>query len=178
MPFFILLIPLIILLIPIVLIAGAVDKPFAKRRKANLKETIAKDWIPRQKYVYIGYNDDLAITQYLEQSIFPRYKEHIIYDKWSSKDNEWSESEPDTYRRVTSIWQDVIGDFDGDPICIVAVLTPDKTELTESMMDVYWFDHTKDGMVLLEGKEMPLKDAEKKIDNDITFGLASWKDRQ
>lgn len=175
MPFFIVL---VIVTIPFALFFSLARLPFAKRRTVRLKEIIAEDWLPRKKYIYIGYNDDLPITQHIEQEILPKHEEHIIYDKWSSKDDEWTKSESDTHRRVTTIWQDIASDFDGDPICIVAVLTPKQNQITKEIIDVYYFNQTKDGSVLLDGKELSVEDVEKKISNDIKTGLAIWKDRQ
>jgi 6-pyruvoyl-tetrahydropterin synthase len=173
MPFFILL---VIILMPFALFFSLARWPFAKRRIVRLKEIITEDWLPRKKYIYIGYNDDLPITKHIEQEILPKYKDHVIYDKWSSKDNKWEKSEPDTHNRVTTIWQDIASDFDGEAICILAVLTPKQNQITKETLDVYYFNYTKDGLVFLEGRELSLGDAEKKIDNDIKAGVASWKD--
>lgn len=175
MPFFIVL---VILTAPFALIFSLLRLPFARRRTENLKHVITKDWIVRKKYVYIGYHADSPIAQYIEREILPKYKAHIIYDKWSDKGNEWKKSEPDTYRRVTTIWQDIAGDFDGDPICIVGVIAPGWNQITEENLDVYYFNYPEYESANLKGKELSLDDIKKKIDADIKAGLNNWKNRQ
>lgn len=179
MPFFILL---VIVLAPFALLFSLVFSlvriPFAKSRVAKLNEIIAEDWLPRKKYIYIGFNDDLPLTEFIEHGIIPKYGSHIIFDRWSAANNEWTNNEPDTYHRVTAIWQDIASDFDGDPQVIVAILTPEKTEVAEDTLKVYYFDHSKADHALVAGEEVPIKNTEKQILGDINAGLVSWETKK
>lgn len=172
MPFFVLL---VIILAPFALFFSLVRIPFAKKRVTRLNEIIASDWLPNKKYVYIGFNDDLPITEFLERDVIPKYGSHMIFDKWSTANNEWVASEPDTYHRVTAIWQDIASDFDGDPLVVVAVLTPKQTKLTESAISVYYFNDDKSDHAVLDGKKIPIEDVKKRMLDDIRSGINSWK---
>ena len=172
LPLFILL---VIVLAPFALFFSLARIPFAKNRVAKLNEIIADDWLPRKKYVYIGFSDNLPLTKFIERDLIPKYGSYMIFDKWSAADNEWTESEPDTYRRVTAIWQDIVGDFDGDPLVILAVLTTKQTELAEDMISVYYFTKDKDDYAVLDGKEISVQDAKERILKGIERSLVSWE---
>ena len=45
---------------------------------------------------------------------------------WDEDKNEWSESEPDTDKRVATFWQDIGEDFDGDLKLVIAYYSPDN----------------------------------------------------
>lgn len=172
MPFFVLL---VIVLAPFALFFSLVRVPFAKRRIAKLNEIITSDWLPRKKYIYLNYDDDFPLVEFVERSLILKYGNHLIFDKWSAIDSEWIKNEPDTYHRVTAIQQDIAGDFDGDSHLLVAVLTPEKARLTEDMANVLYFNQSIDGYVDLRGEDIAVEEAKKRISSEIEAGLHQWE---
>jgi hypothetical protein len=171
-PFFILL---AIVLAPFALFFSLIRLPFSKRRIVKLNELIPADWIPRKKYIYLNYDDDFALAKFAEEELIPKYGNHIIFDKWSPDESKWSENEPDTYRRVTTILQDIAGDFDGDYHLLIAVLSPENRSLSETSDNIMYLLESKEGYVHLNGKDIRLEDAEKQIIDKIESSLGQWQ---
>lgn len=172
MPLFILL---VIILVPFALFFSLVRLPFAKHRINKLPEILLNDWQPREKYVYIGLNSDFALSDYVKKNIIARYEKHIIWDEWDTKHNEWRESEPDSSRRVTTFWQDIGGDFDGDPMIVIATYNPDDAVISENHnFHQFWLQESDD-FVLYGGNEISVGDAQDKIKRIVDDCMSKWK---
>lgn len=117
---------LVIVAIPLALVFSLVQIPFSRRRKRKLEEILWQDWLPREKYVYIGFNSGYPFADFIKDEILPKYDRYIVWDMWNDEKNEWSESEPDTSKRVTTFWQDIAGDFDGDLRLVIAHYSPNE----------------------------------------------------
>ena len=130
---------LVIILAPLALFFSLVRIPFAKRRKHKLEEILEQDWQPRKKYIYIGFNSSYPCADFIKSKILPKYGQYIIWDMWDEDKNEWSESEPDTDKRVTTFWQDIGEDFDGDLKLVIAYYTPDNFTISPDNNNFYTF---------------------------------------
>jgi hypothetical protein len=172
LPFFILL---VILLAPFALLFSLVRLPFAKDRVAALNKVIAEDWIPRSKFIYLNYDEGFPLAKFVERELIPKYGSYIIFDRWSDDDSEWTESEPGTHDRVVSIQQDIAGDFDGEPHLLVAILTPQDSELTKTMKNILYFTEGKGGHVVLGGKDITREVASKQVLHKIRSSLDEWE---
>ena len=117
---------LVIVAIPFALLFSLARIPFAKRSKRKLEEILEQDWLPREKYVYIGFNSNYSFTDFIQDEILPKYGQHIVWDMWDDEKNEWSASEPDTIKRVATFWQYIGGDFDGDLRLVIAHYSPNE----------------------------------------------------
>lgn len=170
-PFFIVL---VIIAMPFALFFSLIRLPFAKRRINKLPGILKNDWLPRKKYIYIGLNSGFALSDFIKDKIIRRYGNHIIWDEWDAEQNEWNESEPDSTRRVTTFWQDIGGDFDGDPMIIIAAYRPDDFTVTaENNFYQFWLH--EDNIVHFNGEKLKLKGAEKKIELIVEEALDSWR---
>jgi hypothetical protein len=155
-PLFVLL---VILLTPLAVVFSVIRRPFAKRRIIKLDDTIQKEWLPRGKYIYIGFTSNFVLADYTRESILPKYERNIIYDEWDVDEERWIESEPDIRSRITTFWQDLGGDFDGDPLLIIATFSSKKTEVGQINENFHIFTVAPDkGYVLYNRK--PVKNAE------------------
>jgi hypothetical protein len=172
MPFFIVL---VIIAIPFALFFSLVRLPFAKQRINKLPEILKDDWRPRKKYVYIGINTGFALSDFVKDKIIREYGKHTVWDEWDSKQNEWRKSEPDGSRRITTFWQDIGGDFDGDPMIIIATYRPDDFKISSDHNFHQFWLQDDDNSALYNGKRLTTKEAEKKIQDIVSQTLASWK---
>ena len=130
---------LVIILAPLALFFSLVRIPFANRRKRKLEEILEQDWQPRKKYIYIGFNGNYPCADFIKSKILPKYGQYIIWDRWDEDKYEWSESEPDTDKRVTTFWQDIGEDFDGDLKLVIAYYTPDNFTISPDNNNFYTF---------------------------------------
>ncbi len=170
MPFFVLL---VIVAIPFALFFSLMRLPFANSRIKKLPEMLKNDWLPRKKYIYIGLNSDFALSDFVRSRIISNHGKHIVWDEWDAKQNEWRQSEPDTSRRVTTFWQDIGGDFDGDPMIIIATYKPDDFVISIDK-NFYQFWLYEDDRVNYKGEKLNIKEAEKKIETIVKNALDSW----
>lgn len=166
MPFFVLL---VIIAIPFSLIRS----PFAKKRIDKLPVILKDDWLPRKKYVYIGLNSGFALSDFVKDRIIRSYGSHIIWDEWDAEHNEWRQSEPDSSHRVTTLWQDIGGDFDGDSMIIIATYKPDNFTVTADN-NFYQFWLFEDDIVRYNGEKLKVQEAEKKIEAIVEKALNNW----
>lgn len=170
MPFFVVL---VIIAIPFALFFSLIRLPFAKRRIDKLPEILKNDWLPRKKYIYIGLTSGFALSDFIKDKIIRDYGNHIIWDEWDAEQKEWRESEPDDSRRVTTFWQDIGGDFDGDPMIIIATYKPDDFTVTaENNFHQFWL--YEDSIVHYNGKKLKVQEAEKKIKDIVEQAINSW----
>lgn len=172
MPLFILL---VIVVIPFALFFSLIRLPFAKRRINKLPEILLNDWQPRKKYIYIGLSSDFALSDYVKKNIITQYKKHIVWDEWDAKNNEWKESEPDVSNRVTTFWQDIGGDFDGDPLVIIAIYTTNDTQISESHNFYQFWKQNDSDLVMYDGNEVSIEEAQSEIKNIVDDSLKRWK---
>jgi len=170
MPFFVVL---VIIVVPFALFFSLARLPFAKRRIEKLPEILKNDWLPRKKYIYIGLNGGFALSDFVKDKILPSYGNHIIWDEWDEKQNEWRRSEPDDSRRVITFWQDIGGDFDGDPMIIIATYKPDDFTITAEH-NFYQFWLYEDDVVRYQGEDFKIEEAEKKIEDIVGKAVHSW----
>jgi len=170
MPFFIVL---VIIAAPFALFFGLIRLPFAKKRIHKLSDMLKNDWMPRRKYIYIGLNSGFALSDFVKDKIISDHNEYIVWDEWDAKQNKWRESEQDNSHRVITFWQDIGGDFDGDPMIIVAIYQPDDFVITTGN-NFYQFWLHEDGTVNYNGEVLKIKDAEKKIKGIVEKTLDSW----
>ena len=171
MPFFVVL---VIIAIPFALFFSRIRLPFAKRRIDKLPEILKNDWLPRKKYIYIGMNRGFALSDFVKDKIIRSYGNNIIWDEWDTEHNEWRESEPDNSRRVTTFWQDIGRDFDGDPMIIIATYKPDNFAITAEN-NFYQFWLYEDNIVNHNGEKLKVHEAEKKIEDIVEKSLNSWR---
>lgn len=171
MPFFIVL---IIIAIPFALFFSLIRYPFAKRRINKLPDVLKNDWMPRNKYVYIGLNGNFALSDFIKSNIIRKYGEHMIWDEWDGHQNKWRESEPDNSRRVTTFWQDIGGDFDGDYMIIIATFRPDDFVIS-SNKNFYQFWLSQNNTIYFNGDELKINEAEKKIEAIVKEALKCWR---
>jgi hypothetical protein len=167
---------LVIVLAPFALLFSLVRIPFAKRRVAALNKIIASDWITRKKYIYINYDKSFPLAEFVERQLFPKFGNHIIFDKWSDASGEWTENEPDMYHRVTTILQDIAGDFDGESHLLIGIITPESPQLGQDMANITLFYESSEGHVNLDGQNISLEKAKKQIIAEINSGLQKWSD--
>ncbi|MES2971169.1 MAG: hypothetical protein V4702_02510 [Patescibacteria group bacterium] len=170
-PFFVVL---VIIAIPFALFFSLIRLPFAKRRIDKLQDMLKNDWMPRKKYMYIGLNSNFALSDFVKDKIIRNYGEHIVWDEWNEKQKEWRESEPDNSRRVTTFWQDIGGDFDGDPMIIIATYQPDDFVISNNK-NFYQFWLYEDDRVNYNDEKLKTKEAEKKIEAIVEKALDSWR---
>lgn len=172
MPLFILL---VIVAIPFALFFSLIRLPFAKRRINKLPEILLNDWQSRGKYIYIGLNSDFALSDYVKKNIITQYKKHIVWDEWDAEHNEWNQSEPDTSHRVTTFWQDIGGDFDGDPMVIIATYSPNDTVISESHNFYQFWKQNDSDLVMYDGSEVSIEEAQSKIKKIVDDSLKRRK---
>lgn len=171
MPFFIVL---VLIAIPFALFFSLIRLPFANHRIKNLPEILKSDWLPRKKYIYIGLNSNFAVSDFVKEKIISEYGKYIVWDEWNAKEKEWNSSEPDSIKRITTFWQDIGGDFDGDPMIIIASYRPDDfTISSENNFHQFWLQDDND-FVHYNGKKLTTKEAEKKIQDIVSQTLACW----
>lgn len=169
-PFFIVL---VIIAVPFALFFSLIRLPFAKRRTDKLPEILKSDWLPRKKYIYIGLNSNFALSDFVRDKIIGNYGEHIVWDEWDGKQNKWRESEPDDSHRVTTFWKDIGGDFDGEPMIIIATYKPDDFIITAGH-NFYQFWLYEDDAVRYNDEKLTVKEAEKKIEVIVEKALNNW----
>jgi hypothetical protein len=170
MPFFIVL---VIIAIPFAAFFSLLRLPFANRRVNQLPEILKNDWLPRKKYVYIGLNSGYALSDFVKEKILAQYGNNIVWDEWDGEQNQWKRSEPDDFRRVTIFWQDIGGDFDGDPMIIIATYKPNDFVITrDNNFYQFWLE---DDSVSYNGEKLETEEAEKKIEAIIEKTLDSWR---
>lgn len=97
-----------------------------------------------------------------------------MWDEWNETHEEWNESEPDDSQRVTTFWQDVGGDFDGDPMIIIGTYTPDDFTINpDNNFHQFWLDN--DGHpITYRGEELTLEESKIKIQQIIDSTLSEW----
>lgn len=172
----IILIPLIILALPFLIIAALLSIPFGKKRLRSLPKILKNDWEPKQKFIYIGLTSGYELADYIKSEIIPKNKQHIIWDEWDTERGEWNESEPDTTKRVTTFWQDIGGDFDGEPMIIVATYTPGDYAISKDSNNFHqFFFKDKQGKTIYNTEELNVEDAKKKVAAIVKDSLAAWK---
>lgn len=171
MPFFI---ALVIIAIPFALFFSLIRLPFAKRRIDKLPEILKNDWLPRKKYIYIGLDSSFALSDFVKEKIIRDYGEHIVCDEWDGRQKKWRKSEPDNSHRITTFWQDIGGDFDGDPMIIIATYQPDDFVITEDK-NFYQFWLYENGETSYNGEKLKTEEAEKKIETIVKKTLDSWR---
>lgn len=169
-----LFIVLVIILAPLALFFSLIRLPFAKRRINKLPNIFRDDWMPRKKFVYIGYTDGTALSRFIKDKIIGKYGENIVWDEWDGEQNEWKESEPNNSHRVTTFWQDIGGDFDGDPMIIIATYIPDDFSISAEN-NFYQFLLHEDDTVYYNGEKLKVNEAEKKIEEIIVRALDVWR---
>lgn len=171
MPFFIVL---VIVTAPFALLFSLIRLPFAKRRTDKLPNILKNDWKPRKKYIYIGLNSNFALSDFIKEKIITKYGQYIVWDEWNDARREWSSSEPDNMKRVTTFWQDIGGDFDGDPMIIIATYKPDDfTVTTENNFYQFWL--YGDDVVHFNGEKLKINGAEKKIEDIVEKAINKWR---
>jgi hypothetical protein len=131
-----------------------------------MSEMLKDDWLPRKKYVYIGLNNGFTLSDYVKDKIIRNHGDHIIWDEWDARQKEWSESEPDNSRRVTTFWQDIGGDFDGDPMIIIATYQPGNFVISKEK-NFYQFWLYEGDEVNYNGEKLKIKEAE--IENSSNY---------
>ncbi len=172
MPLFILL---VIVVMPFALFFSLIRLPFAKRRINKLPKILFNDWQPREKYIYIGLSGDYKLSDYVKREIITRYEKHIIWDEWDTENSEWKESEPDNSSRITTFWQDIGGDFDGDPMIIIATYSPNDDVISKSHNFHQFLLQSSDDFVFYKDKEISITEAQEKIKTIINNALSHWK---
>lgn len=172
MPLFALL---VIVVIPFALFFSLIRLPFAKRRINKLPEILSNDWQPREKYIYVGLNRGVALSDYVKENLITRYGKHIVWDEWDAEHNEWHQSEPDDSNRVTTFWQDIGGDFDGEPKVIIATYSPNDTTITDSHNFYQFWQQDGEDLVMHETNGISFIEAQSKIQTIIEDALAEWK---
>jgi hypothetical protein len=171
-PLFILL---VIILTPLALLFSLVRIPFARRRINKLHETLENDWLPRKKYLYLGFTSNFILSDFVKEKIITRYKEYVVWDEWDDIRQEWKQSEPDENHRVTMFWQDIGGDFDGDPMLIIASYSPGNFEISKENHNFHQFILNDENLLVLnDEKIMSAEDASRKILDIITNVLSNW----
>lgn len=163
---------LAIVVLPFALFFSIARIPFAKRRIGKLSERLKNDWLPRKKYIYIGLNSGFALSDFVRERIIPKYDEYIVWDEWNGEQREWRESEPDDWGRVTTFWQDIGGEFDGEPMVVIAAYKPDDF-VVSGHRNFYQFWLNKDDVTYM-GEEIKNEEAEKKIEAILKSALDSW----
>ncbi len=159
---------LVIVLAPLALFFSLVRLPYAKRRINKLPAILQNDWMPRKKYIYIGSSsNDIQLSDFLKNTIFSKYEKHIIWDVWDDSRNVWTSSEPDDTRRVTTFWQDIGGDFDGDPMIIIATYRPDDFVVST--------DHNFHQFWIQDIDKLGIEETEKEIQAIISQAINTWK---
>jgi hypothetical protein len=172
------LIALAILLAPIALLLGLLRIPSSNRRKHTLEDRIKEDWIPRKKYIYIGYTDNFALGDFIDSNIItkPKYRENVIYDIWEHDNERWHRSEPDEKKRVATLWQDIGGDFDGDPLLIIAICTPNRFKIDKNENNFHIFTESQNkSHILHNGSSVTIAHAEGVVIEIIENTLKQWK---
>ncbi len=172
MPLFVLL---AIIVIPFALFFSLIRLPFAKSRTNKLPEILLNDWQPRKKYIYIGLSSDFVLSDYVKKDIIARYEDHIIWDEWDAQLDEWKQSEPDNSGRITTLWQDIGGDFDGDPMIIIATYSPNDTVISDSHNFYQFWKQDDSDLVMYDGDEISAEEAQSKIKQIIDDSLKLWK---
>ncbi len=143
-----------------------------------MSEILENDWRPRKKYVYIGLTGNYALSDFVKEKIINDHKDYIVWDEWDEKQNEWKRSEADDIGRITIFWQDIGGDFDDDPMVIIATYSPANFEVAKSSNNFHQFMLNDDSrFVFYRGKELAIKEAEKEIQEIVNQALASWKNQ-
>lgn len=170
MPFFIVL---VIIVIPFAAFFSLIRLPFAKRRTDKLPEILRNDWLPRKKYIYIGLNSNFGLSDFVKEKIIGQYENNIIWDEWDDAQRQWSSSEPDNTKRITTLWQDIGGDFDGDPMIIIATYKPDDFVIS-SDNNFYQFWLHEDDIIHYNGEKLKIKEAKKKIQKIVTDSIDIW----
>lgn len=164
-----------VILVPVIIVTEIIDAPFKKKRMAALNELIARDWAPRKKYIYIHYYDDFSLAGFVEDELLVRYKDHIIWDKWSSAQSEATHSE-ENHKEFSCIDTDIIGNYDGDSMLAIVMIRPDRLiSASEEVLDFYESDEK--GHLMRHGVSMSQETAKEVIILEIEKCLAAWKDK-
>ena len=161
---------LVMVLAPLALFFSLVRLPFAKHRINKLSEILRNDWMPREKYIYIGSSsDNTQISDFLKDDIFGKYGKYIIWDAWDDSQNVWTSSEPDDTHRVTTFWQDIGGDFDGDAMVIIATYGPDDFAIST--------DHNFHQFWVQDIDRLGIEKTEKEIQAIVSHAINTWKSK-
>lgn len=124
--------------------------------------------MPREKYIYIGSSsDNTQISDFLKDDIFGKYGKYIIWDAWDDSQNVWTSSEPDDTHRVTTFWQDIGGDFDGDAMIIIATYRPNDFVIST--------DHNFYQFWIQDIDELGVEETEKEIQAIVSQAINTWK---
>lgn len=169
---------IIVIFSPIILFFNIIGAPFSKKRINNLKKELVEEWLPKDKYLYIGYTDDFALTDYIRNDIINKYQENIVWDNWSTSNQKWTNSEPDNIKRVKTFWQDICSEYDGASILIIATYGIDKGLV--SITDNSFYNHfNKDGTlcVTYRGNEISVLEAKTEIKRIVKESLYYWSKR-
>lgn len=170
-----LFIVLVIILAPFALFFSLVRLPFARRRINRLPEILRDDWVPRKKYIYIGFStDNSQLSDFLKKKILGTHEKYIVWDEWDNTQNVWRSSEPDDMRRVTTFWQDIGGDFDGDPMIIIATYSPNDFAISsDHNFHQFWLQNDSH-MAMYGGKELTIKETEEEIQKIVNHAIDGW----
>lgn len=115
----------------------------------------------------------------MKKNILTDYGEHIVWDEWDTVRNIWKRSEPDTFHRVTAFWQDIGGDFDGDPMIILATYSPNDVIISRNHnFHQFWPYEDDNSLVAYKGDDIVVEEAGRKIQRIIQNTIAMWDEHK
>ena len=164
----------VIILVVFALIFKLLTLPFPNRHLDALNKHI-KDWQSRKKYIYLGFSSNFPLADFARNKLLKQYADFVIFDEWNEKADKWLTNEPDKYNRVTTIWQDVVGDYDGIPMLILFTSSPSNSELTKNGSNLHVFTEADEGHFSYGAEEPTQREAEKLIVSEIEKTLAEWQ---
>lgn len=171
----ILIFALAILLVPITIIIGIIDIPIKRRRQKRLVQIINNIWIPNKKYIYICYNNKWNLAEYIDSHILQKYTDNVIFDAWDEETSEWIRTFPDEEDRITTIVQDIQGDYDGNFDALISFVDKDKKMIPANTSFLYY--QSRKGYVFSEtrGEDMPIEDAQHELSEAIEKHIRRWR---
>jgi hypothetical protein len=164
---------LVIIAIPFLLLFALIELPSKKRRMRKLPTILKNDWLSRKKYIYIGLSSNFVLSDFVKEKIISQHGKYIVWDEWNGTTKTWEHSEIDDTKRVITFWQDIGGDFDGDPMIIIATYKPDNF-MASTDDNFYQFWLNEDSTVHYQGIKLGIEEAEKKIQHIVTDALDTW----
>ncbi len=166
---------LAVILIPIAALAHFIDAPKAKKRLTALPLILKNDWEPRKKYVYIGFHSDIVLADYLRNEIIKQYGVYIVWDEWNPETSKWTNSEPDNFKRVTTFWTDIGGDWDDNSVLFIGTYNNKNYEISDendNFHSLYFSEDPTD--VLYNGEEIIVDEAKNIVLKIIEDALKDW----
>lgn len=175
-----LLLPFVIVGYVIAAIFGLVylNLPGTKRKAAErydeLKEHIRTKWVADEKYLYVHCFDG-KLADFVHTTVIPRYKEHIIVDRYDSQAKKWVSDYSDEEKRDDSIAWGIFGDDGHADIIVVGLLRKTSFLDEESYLSFERKVRDKEDFFKSpQGREYSREAAEKEIVIYIERTLDEW----